>query len=376
MTFVSVDMTGDAATMSLEALQRLQDRWDGWEPNDGDLEVIQIETLAPLVADAIDVASEVPDAIFRAYGTQLVGESYRVGTPAVGSATFAALDNAGYQSDDVVQIALAGQAFVTDDLLIIPAGQTEVTQTITALVEGDVANGLNGAADPITALSWIDTITVTDLTGGGVEAEDDDAYQDRLSDFLQLQSTTLVTARDYELMALQQPGVGRAKATFDQARKVIVTVTDEDGEAVPQPIKDNLVALFEGYRQVNTLYSVVDPLYTTITVTFQVVALPDYDNADLHDRAVAAVENWLSPASWGIPQGQREDAQTTTWLDSETIVRYSELLRVLSIDGVRYVDSANTRLNGGTADVALTATPTQPHPLTRPGSIDGTVLSA
>lgn len=376
MTFVSVEMTAEPATLAIEALQRLQDRWEGWEPNDGDLEVIQIETIAPMVADAVSVASEVPDAVFRAYGTQLIGEPYRVGAPAVGSATFTAIDDAGYESDDVIQIAVSGQAFITDDLVIIPLGQTSVTQTITCLLEGTAGNGLSGAADPITAVSWLDTINVPTPTGAGVEAEDDDAYQDRLNEFLQLQSTTLVTARDFELMALQQPGIGRAKASFSQARKVTVTVTDPDGEIVPSQVKADLASLYDDYRQVNTEFAIVDPTYTTIAVHFEVVALPDFDNDELQGRCQSAVENWLSPARWGTPQNLREDSEGNVWLDSETVVRYSELLRILSVDGVRYVKTPQTTLNGGTTDITLASTPTNPHPLTRPGTIDGVVANS
>jgi hypothetical protein len=371
MTFISVDFGAtDASSLAGDALLRLQDRWDGWEPNDGDLEVVQIETIAPMVADAIAVASEVPDAIFRAYGTQLIGEPYQVGVAATGSATFTALDSTGYDSVDAVQIAVGGQSFITDGPVVVPAGETSVTQPVTALVEGVAANDLGGLATPISAVSWVDTITVS-TTSGGVDPEDDDAYQDRLNDFLKLQSTTLVTARDFELMAMNDPRIGRAKATFDNARKVIVTITDPNGEAITDAaVKTDLAALFGDYRQVNTLYSIVDPLYTTIDVVYKVVALPDYEPADVSTRAHDAVVSWLSPANWGVPAslGTAEDSQGS-WLDSETVVRYSELLRVLSVDGVRYVDTTVTRLNGGTADITLTSSPTQPHPLTRPGTI-------
>jgi hypothetical protein len=313
MTFISVDFGAtDASSLAGDALLRLQDRWDGWEPNDGDLEVVQIETIAPMIADAIAVASEVPDAIFRA----------------------------------------------------------SVTQPVTALVEGVAANDLGGLAVPISAVAWVDTITVS-TTSGGVDPEDDDAYQDRLNDFLKLQSTTLVTARDFELMAMNDPRIGRAKATFDNARKVIVTLTQANGEAITDPtVKTDLAALYADYRQVNTLYSIVNPLYTTINVVYKVVALPEYEPADVSTRAHDAVVSWLSPANWGVPTslGTAEDSQGS-WLDSETVVRYSELLRVLSVDGVRYVDTTVTRLNGGTADVTLTSSPTQPHPLTRPGTV-------
>ena len=67
-------------------------------------------------------------------------------------------------------------------------------------------------------------------------------------------------------------------------------------------------------------------------------------------------------SNWGRPQGIITEDATRLW-QQETVVRYSELLRTLSLIGVRYVQSAT--LNGGTADVNLTGT----APLTRPGTI-------
>lgn len=374
MAFVEVPFTTSADQLAVDAINRLQDRWDGWEPNDGDLEVIQIETVAPMAQDAVEVAASVPEAIFRNYGTQLVGEAYRPGQPAVGQASFTAIDATGYSTEDVVQIAIGQFGFQTDDPLVIAPGQTSISVAVTAIEDGIEYNGQSGIADLVTALPWVDLVTISSPTGGGVEPETDEQYADRLSEFLRLQSTTLVTAQDFVLMALQQPGVGRATASFSQAREVTVTVTDAAGELVPTQIKTDLAALYADYRQVNTLYEVIDPNYTTITVTFSLVALPGYDLTDVHDRAIAAAQDWLSPANWGRPVNTGEGV-SDDWLINSTVVRYSELVRVLSVNGVRYVDTTATTLNGGTADVTLPTPPANPVPLTRPGTITGTVAA-
>src|SRR4051812_40654520 len=44
--FVTVPITTDSQTLADDAVDRLRVTWDGWEPNDGDLEVVQIEALA------------------------------------------------------------------------------------------------------------------------------------------------------------------------------------------------------------------------------------------------------------------------------------------------------------------------------------------
>src|SRR5262245_52312822 len=98
MTFTSVPFTSDAETLVDGALERLQEHWEDWAPNDGDLEVILVESLGPIASDAIQTASTVPDAIFRQFGEQIIGEPYQEAQPATGLATFTAVDASGYDS--------------------------------------------------------------------------------------------------------------------------------------------------------------------------------------------------------------------------------------------------------------------------------------
>jgi hypothetical protein len=368
MPYIVVPFTVDADQLADDAIDLLVEAWDGWEPHDGDLEVIQIETLAPIAQDVAEVASIVPDAIFRSYGQDLLGVPYSQGLPAVGIARFTALDTIGHTSDAQIDINLGGVAFSTDAPVVVAAGQSYADVDITAREDGTVGNDLQGTADVMVGgLPWLSLAEVTAPTAGGADPEDDVAYQNRLADRLLLQSTTLVTSRDYELMAIAQEGIGRALASFSVARAVTVAVTDDVGEVVPTPIKNDLVEIYEGYRQVNTVFTVIDPSYTTISATFTIVVLPGYDPVALVDMAEAAVVEWLSPANWGVPHGSETSEQATFWLN-ETVVRISELERTVSLPGVRYVSSA--KLNGGTADINLTGT----APLTRPapGGIVGT----
>lgn len=358
MPFVSVPFTTSAIQLADAAVENLTTKWPDWEPNDGDMEVIQIESLALIAQAAVETAADVPDGVFRQYGLQLLGEPYQEGGPAIGTATFTAIDTAGHMSPDVVEIALGGMSFTTADPITIAPGDMSVDAPVTAMESGTAGNELSGAADPITALPWLDLIAITVPTSGGTEPEDDADYQNRISDRLILQSTTLVTARDYELMALQVAGVGRAVAIGDQARNVTVALTDAAGEAVAQTIKDDVTALYSDYRQVNTAYALIDPTYTTIKVTAALVSVDKNTAADVDARATAALQDWLSPANWGRPRGLGTEDLPAVWVN-ETVVRYSELLRTLSVDGVRYVQAAT--LNGGTVDVNLTGT----APLTR-----------
>jgi hypothetical protein len=364
--FISVPFTIDAETLADEALDRLADAWDDWEGSDGDLEVIQIESLAPMAADVGEAASIVPDAIFRNYGQRLLGVTYQAGAPALGTAVFTAIDNVGYATTAPVELDLGGVAFSTDDVVVIAAGQTTVSVDITANETGVDGNGQSGFADLMTPLPWVSQVQVATPTSAGAEAETDEEYQDRLADRLLLQTTTLITGRDFEIMAMQVDGVGRAMAMPNQARAVVVALTDSAGEPVAAAVKTTVLGLFDDYRQVNTTYSVIDATYTTINVTYTVAVVPGYEPATVLSACTAAINEWLSPANWGSPRTTDGDPGDQ-WLN-DTVVRFSELQRTLAVLGVRYVQAAT--LNGGTADINLTGT----APLTRPGTITGTAI--
>ena len=363
--FYDVPIASDASVLAQDAKDQLTSVWVGWEPNDGDMEVVLIEALAPMAQNALEVAAQVPAGAFRAYGTKLIGEPYQAAVAATGQVTFTAIDNAGYESDDLVQLAQGSQAFMTDIPVVIPAGSTSVTVDVTALTPGEAGNDLTGDLDLVTALPWVDSTVFVGSTADGIDAEEDDAYQDRLARKLQLSAYTLVTGRDFELLALDQPNIGRAMAIVGTARAVTVAVANVSGNTVSSADKAALVALYGDYRQVNTTYTVVDPTYTTVGVTFTVKAYPNIDVTDLKARCEAAVAAWLNKATWGNP-GRGTSEQ---WLNT-TIVRVDKVLDVLAdVDGVDYVVRSSVLINGSNADLTLSGT----APLPNTGTITCTV---
>src|SRR5689334_15800313 len=90
MTFIYVPVDGietDAAALADGAVDRLKARWDGWEPNEGDPEVVVIEELAPMAANAAEATVRVPPAVLRTVATKLHGITYTAATPARGTLT-------------------------------------------------------------------------------------------------------------------------------------------------------------------------------------------------------------------------------------------------------------------------------------------------
>jgi hypothetical protein len=349
--FVSVPITTDAQTLADDAVERLRAKWAGWEPNDGDLEVIQIETLAPMAADAAETAATVFPAIFRAYGTTLIGVAYETGAPASGNVTFHFVDSEDHLIPAGSEIDIDGFAFSVDTDVETTAAASAPGVHVTATEPGAAQNGLVGSVvAPITALAFVESITVDSPTGGGADPEDDIDYQNRLASDLQLQAKTLVTTRDFEVEALSDPGVGRAVAIADSARHITVTATDDAGEPVAPDVKARLIADFANYRQVNTIVTILDAVYTTVNVAYTVVSYPGFDHTDLGGRINGTLTDLLSPVNWGRPQNFGDPGSPTSWYN-EPVVRRNKLIDVIAgVEGVNYVATVTITASAGTVD--------------------------
>lgn len=369
--FIDVPIETDAQTLADDAVDRLAEKWPGWEPNDGDLEVVQIETLAPMAEDVAVSAAQVPRAIFREYGTQLIGRPYDDGSPATTTVAFTFLNSTGYTIPEGFEIDIDGYAFRVDSETVVPVGATSVSSVpVTAAESTEDANGLVGTnVSPVSSLIDIESITVNTPTANGTNPEDDLDYQNGLTNDLKLQAKTLVTVGDFELWALSKPGIGRVVAVHAGDRAVNVVVTDDEGEPVTAGVTTDLLADFEQYKLVNTVLTVNDPTYTTINVTYTVKARSGVNQADLQSRIDAMLTDLLSPQNWGSPKGV---TFLNTW-DLEPVVRANLLIdRIGDVDGVDYVTSVSITGSAGAAS-GSNWTMAGTYPLPRPGVMTGTI---
>ena len=81
------------------------------------------------------------------------------------------------------------------------AGATQ-PYLIEAADAGAQGSGLSGTAtllDTLSGTDWIESITVSGMTAGGLDGEDDETYLNNLSAELQLLSPRLILPGDFEL---------------------------------------------------------------------------------------------------------------------------------------------------------------------------------
>lgn len=354
----------------------------GWLPAPGDPLTILIESTARMAAELKLLAGRVPEAVFRYFGASLLGLAPIEASHASVGSTWAMVDLAGHTIPAGTLVGLPADgdrliAFeVAEDVVVPPgSGGTGTGEVLLVAREpGAAGSGLHGApATLLTPLSFVDWVATPGYSTGGVDAESDADYRDRLAAELQLLSPRPILAGDFAVMARRVAGVERAVAidgydpgtnSTGNERMVTVAVVDAAGEPTTTLIKTAVDGLLQAEREVNFVVHVIDPTYTSVNVTFLAHALPDYDPADVQARAVQAVTDYLSPANWGLT------VNDGGWRN-QTRVRYLEVAAMLDrVEGLDYIDQL--WVQGVGTDLTLTGA----IPLPRPGAISGSVAAA
>lgn len=374
--FINIPIETDSRTYADDAIQSLKDQWPGWEPSEGDQEVVILETLSPMAADVAQQGARVPPAVFRTFGTKLAGVPYATGSPATTTLTFTFSDNQGHTVPADTEVEVGGWAFRTDAPGTAPLGSLSVSGVpATATVSGAGGNDLGPGATMVSSVAYVASVTAT-ATSEGADPEDDLAYQDRLAREMQLSAKTLVVARDYELLGLSEPTVTRIMAFPDtDNRTVVVVATDPLGDPVSTATKTNLLARFNELRLSNWVVSISDPAYTTVAVTYAVHPYPRFETADLISRINSMLNTWLSPSVWGKPKNFG-DPGSAFGFAIDPIVRRNKLIDLIGdVDGVDYVDTLS--LTGSPASLDANGNLVMTGgavPLPRPGFMVGSVV--
>jgi hypothetical protein len=390
----------DPDVLELAAYSRLQSRWPSWTPSNNNLETWQISVLARMVAEAMDVASDVPPAIFKFLGQSIFGVPPIAATAARVATTWVVTDNVGGRTilaDWLVTIddPVNGPAVfrVVADV-VMPDGNlsTGVGEVILeATDEGENSNELGGLGELATqydpAISWVSSITMTSATGGGADEEDDDTYLNRLSRRLTLLTPRPILARDYEILsvdiaaqngvdvrALAIDGYNPGDGTFNNERMVaLYLINAETGANVTAPIKGAVDVALQAQREVNFIVTVNDPTRTTVDVTFAGKCLAGYVPADVEAAAEAAVTDYLQPQNYGRPVDEGASS-LTTWVN-KAILYHQDIGTILNTTpGFDRWTTLTIGLNGG-GQSATDQTLAGAAPIAQPGVIAGTVTA-
>lgn len=382
--YVSFPIETDPDALAQTSFDYLAAVMPGWVPAPGHLESWIVEAMARLTAEARTTASDVPRSIFRAFGASMVNLPPVDAAPASAESTWTMVDDAGYTipQGTLVGLRAAGDvllAFGVAQEVVVPAGQTATPAGAVLLVAeeaGAAGSGLAGPPELIDALAFVGSIALVAATTGGVDAEDDDAYLDRLSRELELLAPRPILPDDFAVLARRIAGVARATAldgynpvdlSSGNERMVTVALVDAAGAPVSGVTKTAVADYLESLREVNFVVHVVDAGYTTIDVAFTGKVIPGYDPTDTEARVIDALTAYLSPGSWGRPEFG--DTTGPSWIN-EPVVRFLEVASAIDrVEGVRYVSTLT--VNGGGVNVNLSGAIALPQP----GVISGTLTT-
>lgn len=361
------DFTDAGATTSPDAIRdlavsSLQEDIPGLVLRPGHLMWLFADAVAEAVADCAETFLNAAAYRFRVQGRELWGLPPVEATQAVATVTLdlADPDPDGQSSRTIpagAQFEIAGRVFdVSEDATGEP-GDT-ITLSLVAAQAGADGSGLSGTPSLLESYNFVDTgtIALSGVTTGGVDAETDAEYEQRLARKLRHIGRPVLPG-DFADRARDVAGVARALAidgydptgggSTGNARTVSIAVIDSAGADVSSGTKTAVQTLLEAEREVNWDVFVIDPTRTTVNIAATVKVWDGFDAADVKARAEVTLAAWLDPAVWGLPPV----GEVPEWHDKPT-VRVGEAYDVIyNVSGVKDVTALT--LNGGTSDVTL-----------------------
>jgi len=389
--YIELPLVDDPDALLEIGVDYIENAITGFSARPGNVETVLLEANSQIAAEVVSQAALVPPVIFAYAGASLFGIPPYAAVPATATATVT-------WAPDTPASMIAAQSllgvphpsgepvlFSTDEDVVAIEGGGTITVGVTALEAGADANGAFGDADLIDVVDGVQGVTVS-TAGGGVDAESDDDYLDRLADALTLLAPRPILPQDFAVMARQVPGVGRSTAldlyqpgtddnidagepggplTVEGApvragagsspveRCVTTVITGENGQPPTQALMHKVWATLDGAREVNFLAYVIAATYTTIDVKATLKSYPGYLAADVEAAAEAMLAQWLDPGAFGAT-GSGGDVWAL-----DTYARIYEAVDYLNrAGGVYYVTAVQLRKHGDAAwsdaDVPLT----------------------
>jgi predicted phage baseplate assembly protein len=169
-----------------------------------------------------------------------------------------------------------------------------------------VGGGVQGNVPALSAFTVVtlgaSTVSTNDVrrvvnnqaAAGGSGGEDRDRAR-RLAPRLYAAQERGVTLRDYETLALEVPGVGKARAVAINWNEVVLYVAPLGQVADPSELlQRDVLAFLEGRRMASTFVRVLGPRPADIYIKVTVQAQPFYRRVDVEAAVERAVADYLA----------------------------------------------------------------------------------
>jgi hypothetical protein len=377
-----LQVTTSSSQLADDAAAWGQSQVPNWALEPGDQETILIEMFARMASILAILAQTHAREVYRDFVATVFRIPALAATSAQGTVTFTLTDTAGHTIPAGTQVTIGGFAFTLTADLVVASGSSTGTGTVVAVFPGAAASGLSGPVTVDDLLDYVTSAALVGITTGGTDGETVDDYVNRVHDELPTLSLAVITPRDAELVAMSVPGVdlalaidryvpagpgGTPAAQTNVDGAIHVISRDSSGAGVGSTVNAAVLAAINQRRVTGLAPTTGDPNVTPVDVTFTFETYPGWNPPDVQASAIAAVEDFLSGANWGLPRS----GQAKQWID-EPQVRRNDLFGVLyGVQGLRHVDSLTLALGGGTLGTTDLTLP-GPGALPSPGAISGT----
>lgn len=229
---------------------------------------------------------------------------------------------------------------------VIGIGVASVTVPISAVVAGTTGNVLaNTIQSFVSPIPYVDTVTNPVQTGVapyrvGTNAETDPAFRLRFIGYLNGLSKGTVSAITSAINAVQQGLTFTLTENKDVNGNVrlgyFFVVIDDGSGAPPTPLLTEIATAIDAVRPVTSVFGVFSPQTVFANVVMQISVAPGYDQPTVAADVAGALTDFINT----LPVG--------------AALPYSQLFSVAyTVAGV--VNAFNVTLNGGTADLTVTA---------------------
>lgn len=221
MGYIKIPIETNPEALVADIFNYIKSQQPLWVENDANLDTWIARATANKAAENRTLLSDVPDTIFQWFGSSIVAIPPVDAQPATGNTTWTLIDNAGHTipAGTFVGIRNANGDLVTfqtiNDVIVSPGSTTTAVGEvlIEALDTGIAASDLNSVPELITVIDWVASIALVAPTSGGVEAETEEEFLDRLTRKIQSLSTVPVLIDDFASATLDaSPSVYRAVA--------------------------------------------------------------------------------------------------------------------------------------------------------------------
>ncbi|HEY7420302.1 MAG TPA: baseplate J/gp47 family protein, partial [Ktedonobacteraceae bacterium] len=329
--YITLPVTVNPLALRQRAYSYLQNLMPSWIPAEGNLDTWLLEASTTEIAELVAILSAVPDIIFQYFGASLMQISQRTASAAQGSTTWYFIDSNGHTIPAGTQVAIrnnVGESIpfftVADVAVASGSDRTDIGAVfISAINAGTEANALGGAVDLLDILDFVDHVIVEGTTSGGIDAETDRDYMNRLVDTLTLLTLTPILPEDFATLARSIPPAYRvtvldcynpADDTFNNPRMVTIAAIDITGEAVDTATKTNIKNKLQSVREINFIVNMMDPTYTTIDVTVTVEAVEGHDHATVLNDTTTRILSFLNPANFALTGNDLQSWENTNIL--------------------------------------------------------------